>query len=218
MSSARRLYVLGAAVLGIALMPAAAQAATVSATTNKGGACTIQTHAARGLLTINYGVDVNTCSAHFGIRSVSSQGMGYDSTTQTQDQGLVMRRKCVTVSAPPDCTVGTPIPYSNANTPPNSFIGTPGDDYYTRVDVSVVLISGTFKKKWKKRCKRPFQDADDFGRGANGDGDHDDRKVCKQLYKRYLEQWQGPPANCRIKTTFRAKDTLGCILRDSLPA
>ena len=74
------------AALAVSAAPAPAE--TVSATTNRGGACKITSSAtpASGLFhEVTYGVDVENCRGHFGIKNAAAVGTLFDSAGLVAD-------------------------------------------------------------------------------------------------------------------------------------
>ena len=72
----------------LAVTAAPASADTVSATTNRGGACKITSSAtpATGLFhEVTYGVDVKSCRGHFGIKNAVAVGTLFDAAGLVAD-------------------------------------------------------------------------------------------------------------------------------------
>src|SRR5689334_6738738 len=113
---------LAVAVAGtMVLAVATAGAVSLTAHTNRGGKCHLQTHASRTGSTISYGIKVNQCSTHFGVRYAVSQGSLYDKTDGVPvTNGYMKQRKAN-------------VPYANGR----SVSGTDTSHAYrTRIDVS----------------------------------------------------------------------------------
>lgn len=213
MGQAHRIVLFAAAAALWCVAATPALGAVVNATTNEGGSCQLQTTASRATpAAISYRVNVQPCTARFGIRYAVSVGGAYD-TTNGEDSGGAM------------AMTSGPIPYSNPSIGDTTFVVNPLnvlDHYFTRVDVSVVLTSGVVTKttRHKRVCRRPHPDADDRGLGPGGDHDGDDKRRCHRpapTVTTHLEHWLDPGAECIVSTTFKASDTLGCILVDQLP-
>lgn len=126
LAPARRLApALAVALAGMmALAVAPATALSLTAHTNRGGKCHLQTHASRTGTQISYGIRVNQCSTHFGVRYAVSQGTLYDRTDDVPvTTGYMKQRK------------GN-VPYANSR----NVAGTDASHAYrTRIDVSIVL-------------------------------------------------------------------------------
>lgn len=107
-------------------LPASASAAEITATTTKGGSCTMETIASRAGSSITFGGRVTACSAKFGIESAQGRGLLYEDI----DAVLVD----VTPSGPGNA------PYEQTKTYAQ---GDAAEPYRVRWDVRVVLRSRT---------------------------------------------------------------------------
>lgn len=157
----RRLALALTGVIAGALAFAAAPgfALSLTAHTNRGGTCHLQSTASRSGEQIRYGVKVNDCSTRFGVRYVVSRGALYDKTAGVPvDNGYLALRK------------SRELPYSNRR----AVNGTdPSHAYQTKIDVSIVLKTRRDRstrrpEHWRdpgKRCrvKTTYHDGDTLG-------------------------------------------------------
>ena len=114
----------------VCALPASASAAAITATTTKGGSCTMETIQSRAGSSITFGGRVGDCSAKFGIESAQGRGLLYEDITAF----LVD----ITSSGP-----GNP-PYEQTKTYTKGKADKP---YRARWDVRVVLRSRTSPRR-----------------------------------------------------------------------